>query len=39
MREDIFIALNSISLGKHGILETIIVTPKVIKETIREFEK
>ena len=36
--EDINTAINSISDGKHGIVHPQILTPTVLKETIREFE-
>ena len=39
MSENFSRALNAFTLGKHDILETTIVTLKVIKETIREFEE
>lgn len=38
MSEDLTTALNAINIGKHGMIESTIVTPAIIKSTIQEFE-
>ena len=37
--EDIGTAINSINDGKHGVVHPQLLTPKILKETIREFEE
>ena len=37
--EDIDTAINSINDGKHGVVHPQLLTPKILKETTREFEE
>ena len=38
LNEDLYIAIDAINDGKHGIVHSQILTPKIYKETIDEFD-